>query len=140
MVAITLPDGSKREYPGPTTGEEIAASIGAGLAKAALAIRADGKLLDLYIPIEKDANVQIITGKDPVGLELIRHDSAHILAEAVKELFPETQVTIGPAIENGFYYDFARPTPFSSDDLAIIEQRMKDIVARNEQVRREAWK
>jgi threonyl-tRNA synthetase len=140
MVAITLPDGSKKEFPGAVTGDEIAASIGAGLAKAALAIRVDGKELDLYVPIEKDASVQIITGKDPAGLELIRHDSAHLLAEAVKELFPETQVTIGPAIENGFYYDFSRKTPFSSDDLAAIEKRMKDIVARNEQVKREVWK
>ena len=121
MVVITLPDGSKKEFPGPVTGEEIAASIGAGLAKAALAIRVDGKLLDLYVPIEKDASMQIITGKDADGLELIRHDTAHILAEAVKELFPETQVTIGPAIENGFYYDFSRKTPFSSDDLGVIE-------------------
>jgi len=140
MVSITLPDGSKREYPGPVTGEEIAASIGAGLAKAALCVRVDGELLDLYVPIEKDAAIQIITGKDADGLELIRHDTAHILAEAVKELFPETQVTIGPAIENGFYYDFSRPVPFSSDDLASIETRMKDIVARNENIRREAWK
>ena len=140
MVAITLPDGSKREYPGAVTGEEIAASIGAGLAKAALCVRVDGKLLDLYVPIENDATVSIITGKDADGLELIRHDVAHILAEAVKELFPETQVTIGPAIENGFYYDFSRPSPFSSDDLATIEARMKEIVARNEQIRREVWK
>ena len=140
MVAITLPDGSKREYPGAVTGEEIAASIGAGLAKAALCVRVDGHLLDLYEPIESDASVQIVTAKDPDGLELIRHDSAHILAEAVKELFPETQVTIGPAIENGFYYDFSRPVPFSSDDLATIEARMKEIVARNENIRREAWK
>ena len=139
MVTITLPDGSKREYPGAVTGEEVAASIGAGLAKAALCVRVDGQLLDLYVPIEKDASVQIITGKDADGLELIRHDTAHILAEAVKELFPETQVTIGPAIENGFYYDFARPAPFSSDDLATIEQRMKEIVARAEPIRREEW-
>jgi len=139
MVAITLPDGSKREYPGAVTGEEIAASIGAGLAKAALCVRVDGQLLDLYVPIAKDASVQIITGKDADGLELIRHDTAHILAEAVKELFPETQVTIGPAIENGFYYDFSRPVPFSSDDLVTIENRMKEIVARNENIRREEW-
>lgn len=140
MVSITLPDGSKKEFPGAVTGEEIAASIGAGLAKAALAIRVDGQLLDLYVPIEKNASVQIITGKDADGLELIRHDCAHLLAEAVKELFPETQVTIGPAIDNGFYYDFSRPTPFSTNDLESIEKRMKEIVARNEQVRREAWK
>jgi threonyl-tRNA synthetase len=140
MVTITLPDSSKKSFPGPVTGEEIAASIGAGLAKAALAIRADGKLLDLYVPIENDASIQIITGKDADGMELIRHDSAHLLAEAVKELFPETQVTIGPAIENGFYYDFSRKTPFSSDDLAAIEKRMKEIVARNQPIRREVWK
>jgi len=140
MVTITLPDGNTKQFPGPVTGEEVAASIGAGLAKAALAIRVDGKELDLYVSIEKDASVSIITGKGEEGLELIRHDVAHILAEAVKELFPETQVTIGPAIENGFYYDFARKTPFSSDDLATIEARMKEIVARNEQVRREVWK
>jgi len=140
MVAITLPDGSKKEFLGAVTGEEVAASIGAGLAKAALAVRVDGTLLDLYVPIEKDASIQIITGKDADGLELIRHDTAHLLAEAVKELFPETQVTIGPAIENGFYYDFSRATPFSTDDLATIEQRMKDIVARNERVAREEWK
>ena len=139
-VTITLPDGSKREYEGAVTGEQIAASIGAGLAKAALCVRVDGKLLDLYVPIAHDASVQIITSKDPDGLELIRHDSAHILAEAVKELYPETQVTIGPAIENGFYYDFSRPVPFSSDDLATIEARMKEIVARNENIRREVWK
>jgi threonyl-tRNA synthetase len=140
MPVITLPDGNKKEFPGPVTGEEIAASIGAGLAKAALAIRVDGQLLDLYVPIANDASIQIITGKDADGLELIRHDSAHLLAEAVKELFPETQVTIGPAIENGFYYDFSRATPFSSNDLEAIELRMKDIVARNEQIRREVWK
>ena len=140
MVAITLPDGSKKLFDGAVTGEAVAASIGAGLAKAALAIRVDGTLRDLYEPIESDASIQIITGKDADGLELIRHDSAHILAEAVKELFPDTQVTIGPAIENGFYYDFSRKTPFSSDDLANIEARMKEIVARNENIRREVWK
>lgn len=139
MVAITLPDGSKREYDGAITGEEIAASIGPGLAKAALAVRVDGELRDTYKPIENDAKVEIITGKDVDGLDIIRHDTAHILAEAVKELYPETQVTIGPSIDNGFYYDFSRPTPFSSDDLETIEQRMKEIVARNEDIRREEW-
>src|ERR1700733_818451 len=139
MVAITLPDGSKREYSGAVTGEEIAASIGAGLAKAALCIRVDGQLLDLYVPIEKDASVQIVTGKDADGLELIRHDTAHVLAEAVKELFPDTQVTIGPAIENGFYYDFARDTAFTPDDLGKIEARMREIVDRDEPITREEW-
>jgi threonyl-tRNA synthetase len=139
MPIITLPDGSKREFASSITGEELAASIGAGLAKAALCVRVDGELRDIYLPIENDANVQIITAKDADGLELIRHDSAHILAEAVKELFPETQVTIGPAIENGFYYDFSRPTPFSVNDLEAIEKRMKEIVARAENIRREEW-
>ena len=140
MITITLPDGSKREFPGSVTGEEIAASIGAGLAKAALAIRVNGELKDLYIPIDHDASIAIITGKDADGLELIRHDTAHILAEAVKELFPETQVTIGPAIEHGFYYDFSRKIPFTPDDLIKIEARMKEIVVRNEPIRREVWK
>lgn len=139
MPIITLPDGSKREFPSAVTGEELAASIGAGLAKAALCVRVDGELRDIYLPIENDANVQIITAKDADGLELIRHDTAHVLAEAVKELFPETQVTIGPAIENGFYYDFSRPTPFSSNDLEEIEKRMKEIVARATPIRREEW-
>ncbi|MEQ1789165.1 MAG: threonine--tRNA ligase [Rickettsiales bacterium] len=139
MPIITLPDGSKREFENPVTGEDLALSIGAGLAKAALCVRVDGELRDIYLPIEKDSEVQIITAKDADGLELIRHDTAHILAEAVKELFPETQVTIGPAIENGFYYDFSRKTPFSSNDLEEIEARMREIVARNEEIRREEW-
>ncbi len=139
MPIITLPDGSKREFANAVTGEELAASIGAGLAKAALCVRVDGELKDIYLPIEHDAKVQIITAKDADGLEIIRHDTAHILAEAVKELFPETQVTIGPAIDNGFYYDFSRPTPFSSNDLEAIEKRMREIVARGEPIRREEW-
>lgn len=139
MPIITLPDGSKREFSKAVTGEELAASIGAGLAKAALCVRVNGELRDIYLPIENDAEVQIITAKDADGLELIRHDTAHILAEAVKELFPETQVTIGPAIDNGFYYDFSRPTPFSSNDLEAIEKRMREIVARGEAIRREEW-
>lgn len=139
MPIITLPDGSKREFSKAVTGEELAASIGAGLAKAALCVRVNGELRDIYLPIENDAEVQIITAKDADGLELIRHDTAHILAEAVKELFPETQVTIGPAIDNGFYYDFSRPTPFSSNDLEAIEKRMREIVTRGEAIRREEW-
>lgn len=140
MPSITLPDGLIREYPGAVTGLQIAESIGAGLAKAALAIVVDGEEWDLTRPIEKDAAIRILTGKDAEGLELIRHDSAHLMAEAVKELFPETQVTIGPAIENGFYYDFARAKPFTTEDLAVIENRMREIVARNEAVTREVWK
>lgn len=140
MPIITLPDGTQKTFDNPVTGEEIAASIGAGLAKAALAIRVNGELRDLYIPIENNASIQIITGKDADGLEIIRHDTSHVLAEAVKELFPDVQVTIGPAIENGFYYDFSRKTPFSTDDLAAIEARMREIVARAEPIRREVWK
>ncbi|MGE0754874.1 MAG: threonine--tRNA ligase [Alphaproteobacteria bacterium] len=140
MITITLPDDSQKQFDKPVTGEEIAASIGAGLAKAALAIRVNDKLIDLYIPIEHDAKVAIITGRDADGLELIRHDVAHVMAEAVKELYPETQVTIGPAIEHGFYYDFARKTPFTPDDLAKIEARMQEIIARDEPIRREVMK
>ena len=139
MPIITLPDGSKREFANPVTGGELALSIGAGLAKAALCVRVNGVLQDIYLPISQDSSVQIITAKDADGLDLIRHDTAHILAEAVKELFPETQVTIGPAIENGFYYDFSRKIPFSSNDLEAIEARMKEIVARGEEIRREEW-
>ena len=139
MVAITLPDGSVRSFDGPVTGAEIAASIGAGLAKAALAVRVDGRLKDLSVPLTADATVAIVTAKDADGVELLRHDAAHVMAEAVKELFPEVQVTIGPAIENGFYYDFSRPTPFVPEDLEKIEARMKEIVERNETITREVW-
>ena len=139
MVAITLPDGKVRHYPGPVTGAEVAADIGPGLAKAALAIRLDGQLRDLKTVIERDCPLAIVTAKDAEALELLRHDAAHVMAEAVKELYPETQVTIGPSIENGFYYDFARPTPFTPDDLAKIEARMGEIVERNEDITCEVW-
>ena len=139
MVDITLPDGSVRSFEGPVTGTTVAADISKSLAKAALAVKVDGQLKDLYLPIERDAKVAIITADSEEGLDLLRHDAAHILAEAVKELFPETQVTIGPTIENGFYYDFARETPFTPDDLETIEARMRDIVARDEEIRREVW-
>jgi threonyl-tRNA synthetase len=139
MVALTLPDGSIRRYDGPVTGAKLAADIGPGLAKAALAVRVDGELRDLTREIERDAAVAIMTAKDADALELLRHDAAHVMAEAVKELYPETQVTIGPAIENGFYYDFARATPFTPEDLEAIEKRMREIVARNEEVIREVW-
>ena len=139
MVAITLPDGSVRSYDGPVTGLDVARSIGAGLAKAALAVRVDGALWDLTRTLEADAEIAIVTPKDAEGVELLRHDAAHVMAEAVKELYPDTQVTIGPAIENGFYYDFARETPFSTDDLAEIEARMREIVARDEAIIREVW-
>ena len=120
MVAITLPDGSVRNFDGPVTGAELAAEIGPGLAKAALAILLDGEVRDLAMTIERDAEVSIVTAKSPEALELIRHDAAHVMAEAVKELYPETQVTIGPAIETGFYYDFSRGEPFVPEDLEKI--------------------
>jgi threonyl-tRNA synthetase len=139
MVAITLPDGSTKSFEGPVTGAEIAAAIGPGLAKAALAVRVDGALWDLARAIENDAAIQIVTVKDEDGLELLRHDSAHILAEAAKEVFPNIQVTIGPSIENGFYYDFARDEPFTPDDLETLEVRMREIVERDEAIEREVW-
>ena len=139
MVAITLPDGSVRTYDKPVTGADVAADIGPGLAKAALAIRINGEMRDLLSPLTDDVNLAIVTKKDPDALELIRHDAAHVLAEAVQELFPGTQVTIGPAIENGFYYDFARKEPFTFDDLAKIETKMKEIVDRDEPITREVW-
>jgi threonyl-tRNA synthetase len=140
MVAITLPDGSVRTYDGPVTGTTVAADIGAGLAKAALAIRVDGEMKDLGLALAKDCKLAIVTARDADALELLRHDAAHVMAEAVKELYPETQVTIGPAIENGFYYDFSRPTPFVPEDLAKIEQRMHEIVDRDEAITRAEWK
>ena len=138
-LSITLPDGSKRAFDGPITGAELAASIGPGLAKAALAVKVDGTLRDLKRPIERDATVEIVTAGHEDSLELLRHDCAHVLAEAVQELYPGTQVTFGPAIENGFYYDFARSEPFTPDDLEVIEKRMHEIVDRNEEIEREVW-
>jgi threonyl-tRNA synthetase len=139
MPTITLPDGSKRSFPSPVDGHAVARSIGARLERDAVAVRIDGKLSDLTLPIEHDASIEIVTRTSAEGLELLRHDAAHVMAEAVKELYPETQVTIGPAIENGFYYDFARQEPFAPEDLARIEQRMHEIVARNEPIVREVW-
>ena len=133
MVVITLPDGSIRNFVSPVSGTELAADIGPGLAKAAIAVRIDGKLNDLSTVIQNDAEVAIITDKDERdALDLIRHDTAHVLAEAVQELYPGTQVTIGPNIENGFYYDFAREEPFSNDDLEIIEEKMHEIINRDD--------
>jgi threonyl-tRNA synthetase len=139
MPSITLPDGSRREFDKPVTGLDVAESIGRKLAKDAVAVRVDGELRDLTREIPGDAAVEIVTRDSEDGLELLRHDAAHIMAEAVKELYPETQVTIGPAIENGFYYDFARETPFTPEDLEKIEARMRDIVARDETIVREVW-
>ena len=131
MPAITLPDGSVRSFDAPVAGTTVAAAIGPGLARAALAMKIDGKLVDLSTVIEADANVVFVTRKDETALEMIRHDCAHVLAEAVQELFPGTQVTIGPSIENGFYYDFARNEPFTTEDFAAIEAKMREIVGRN---------
>ncbi|MCH9696354.1 MAG: threonine--tRNA ligase [Gammaproteobacteria bacterium] len=140
MPKITLPDGSERQYDAAVSGAEIAASIGSGLAKAAVAVRVDGEPWDLTRVIENDARVEILTRDSDDGLELLRHDAAHVLAEAVKELWPDTQVTIGPAIENGFYYDFSRKEPFTETDLETIEARMQEIVDRDEVIEREIWK
>lgn len=139
MPQIKLPDGSTRGFSAPVSGLAIAQSIGAGLAKAAVAVRVDGALWDLTRPIEHDAAIEIVTRDAADGVELLRHDAAHVMAEAVKELYPETQVTIGPAIENGFYYDFARPEPFTPEDLEKIEARMREIVTRDETIVREEW-
>jgi len=139
MVAIRLPDGTERRYDGAVTAERIAADIGPGLAKAALAARVDGDAVDLYVPIERDAEVEIITRQSDEALELLRHDCAHVLAEAAKELWPEIQVTIGPAIEDGFYYDFSKAEPFTPEDLETLEARMQEIVQRDEAIRRDVW-
>ena len=134
MVQITLPDGSQREFPGPVTVAEVAMSIGAGLAKAALAGKVDGNVVDTSFTIERNAQLAIITGKDADGLEVIRHSTAHLLAYAVKELFPEAQVTIGPVIENGFFYDFSFSRSFTPEDLIAIEKRMTELANKDEPV------
>ena len=134
MVQITLPDGSLREFPGPVTVAEVAASIGAGLAKAALAGKVDGQVVDTSHAITANAQLAIITGKDADGLEVIRHSTAHLLAYAVKDLFPAAQVTIGPVIENGFYYDFAYSRPFTPEDLVAIEKRMTELANKDEAI------
>ena len=139
MVNIRLPDGSQRPFPGPVTVAEIAQSIGPGLARAALAGRIDGKLVDTSHSVERDAEVAIVTDKERDGLEIIRHSTAHLLAYAVKELFPDAQVTIGPVIENGFYYDFSFKRPFTPEDLAAIEKRMTELAKRDIPVVREEW-
>ncbi|AUA57234.1 Threonine--tRNA ligase [Achromobacter spanius] len=144
MVQITLPDGSQRQYPGPVTVAEVAQSIGTGLAKAALGGRvtfdgADSKLVDTSFSIEGDARLAIVTAKDADGLDLIRHSTAHLLAYAVKELFPDAQVTIGPVIDNGFYYDFSYKRPFTPEDLTAIEKKMSELAKKDEIVTREEW-
>lgn len=139
MPNITLPDGSVRSFDGPVTVAQVAASIGAGLAKAALAGKVDGRLVDTSHLIETDAQLAIVTDKDAEGLEILRHSTAHLLAHAVKELYPDAQVTIGPVIENGFYYDFSYSRSFTPEDLAAIEKRMAEIVKRELPVQREVW-
>jgi len=144
MVQITLPDGSQRQYPGPVTVAEVAQSIGTGLAKAALGGRvtfegAESRLVDTSFRIEGDARLAIVTAKDADGLDLIRHSTAHLLAYAVKELFPDAQVTIGPVIDNGFYYDFSYKRPFTPEDLAAIEKKMAELAKKDEVVTREEW-
>jgi threonyl-tRNA synthetase len=139
MISVELPDGSKREFDRPVTVAEVAASIGPGLAKAALAGKVDGKLVDTSHLIDRDVQLAITTDRDPDGLDLIRHSAAHLLAYAVKELFPDAQVTIGPVIENGFYYDFSYKRPFTPDDLAAIEKKMAELARKDETVTREEW-
>ena len=140
MIAITLPDGSRREYPGPVTVAEVAQSIGSGLAKAALAGKVDGRLVDTSFTIGQDASLAIVTDKDADGVDVIRHSTAHLLAYAVKELYPDAQVTIGPVIDNGFYYDFSYKRPFTPEDLAAIEKKMTELARKDEKVTREVWK
>ena len=139
MPNITLPDGKKINFKNNITGFEIAEKISKSLSKQALIINVDGELKDLSFLIQKDSNVKIITNKDKDGIDVIRHDAAHIMAMAVQELFPGTQVTIGPVIENGFYYDFARKEPFTKDDLKKIEKKMIEIIDRDVKTKREVW-
>lgn len=139
MIEVILPDGAKRQLVSGSTGTALATDISKSLAKKAIAIKQNGKLVDLALELTDGAAVEVITIDSPEALELLRHDCAHVLAEAVQELFPGTQVTIGPAIENGFYYDFAREQPFTPDDLEIIQKRMKEIIDRNEPFIREEW-
>src|SRR5437763_5485821 len=138
-LGVTLPDGKRLEFARPVTGADIAAAIGPGLAKAAIAVRIDGRPRDLATVIDHDTAIAIITRDTPEGLEILRHDAAHVMAEAVKELYPDTQVTFGPATETGFYYDFARAEPFTPEDLERIEARMREIVRRDEKITRETW-
>ena len=139
MVALTFPDGARRDYPPGTTGLDIAKGISPSLAKRTVAMALDGTLADLADPIERDAKIEFVSREDPRALELIRHDAAHVMAEAVQSLWPGTQVTIGPVIENGFYDDFARNQPFTLEDLAVIEKKMKEIVARDKPFTKEEW-
>ena len=138
-IALTFPDGARRDFPRGTTGLDIAKGISPSLAKRTVAMALDGTLADLNDPIEADAKIELIGREDPRALELIRHDAAHVLAEAVQSLWPGTQVTIGPVIENGFYYDFFRNEPFTPEDFAAIEKRMREIIARDKPFTKEVW-
>src|SRR5436305_2746625 len=139
MVALTFPDGARRDYPAGTTGLEIAKSISPSLAKRTVAMALNDSLADLADRIEHDAKIEFLTRDDPRALALIRHDCAHVLAEAVQALWPGTQVTIGPVIENGFYYDFFRNAPFTPEDFAAIEKKMREIIARDKPFTKEVW-
>ena len=138
-IALTFPDGARREYPADTTGLDIAKGISPSLAKRTVAMALDGQLADLFDPIRNDAKIEFVSREDPRALELIRHDAAHVLAEAVQSLWPGTQVTIGPVIENGFYYDFFRNEPFTPEDFPAIEKKMREIIARDKPFTKEAW-
>src|SRR6476620_6686274 len=131
MISLTFPDGSSRDFKSGITGRDVAESIAKSLAKKAVAMSVDGNVKDLAEPIKADAQIRILTRDDQEALALIRHDAAHVMAEAVQELYPGTQVTIGPVIDNGFYYDFARDEPFTPDDLPVIEAKMREIIARD---------
>src|SRR3989441_3181497 len=139
MVALTFPDGARRDYPNGITGLDIAKGISPPLAKRTVAMALDGAVADLNDPIERDAKIEFLSRDDPRALELIRHDCAHVLAEAVQALWPGTQVTIGPVIENGFYYDFFRNEPFRPEDFDAIEKKMREIVARDKPFTKEVW-
>src|SRR6266851_4836001 len=140
MPNIRLPDGSVKSFSGPVTVAEVAQAIGPGLARAALAGKVNGRLVDTSHRIESDAELAIVTERDREGVEILRHSTAHLLAYAVKQLFPDAQVTIGPVIENGFYYDFSFKRPFTPEDLAAIEKRMAELAAKDIPVAREEWK
>ena len=139
MVALTFPDGARRDYPNGITGFDLAKGISPSLAKRTVAMALDGTLADLADPINRDARIEFLTRDDPRSLELIRHDCSHVLAEAVQLLWPGTQVTIGPVIENGFYYDFFRNQPFTPEDFAAIEKKMREIIARDATFTKESW-
>src|ERR1700730_17917950 len=139
MVALTFPDGARRDFPAGITGLDIAKGISPSLAKRTVAMALDGQVVDLNDTIDRDAKIEFLTREDPRALELIRHDAAHVLAEAVQALWPGTQVTIGPVIESGFYYDFFRNAPFTPEDLPKIEAKMREIIAKDRPFTKQVW-